>query len=321
MSVVALQLSGNIIKALEFATPSSLKNIQSWVEKEKIQPYIDVKLSKDVENGIFFTPQANLNEKIFKLSGPYLDALWIYVFSTIVEYEMLESQTILNLGGKSPYRTSSVVYHRTQENKKWIEKLKIGIDLWPQTCPYPNSANWLSQIETDYILKANEIFEKTLSVVMFHEIAHIILGHDNVIKGCVKNDEIEQLEKEADNFSTDFLKTDWKNENDELGYLFSIVFSCTSLLTFISSPRMLKQDVHTDVDIRIYNIITSALSEINEFGKQDYFYGLACYILREYVTKNDRCKIAKPFPTGNMLAKDLFTYYIDQIEIMKNYYM
>jgi len=124
--------------------------------------------------------------------------------------------------------------------------------------------------EKRLIAASNWAFLVALNFIIYHEFAHIILGH--VTEGIVTIDRSLEMEEEADSFAVDRLLE--SDQFDDISYIGALLAPCS--LTFFS-PEFSGGKDHPDPDDRIRDYLEHLNLDENHF-----LWGIASYALMEW---------------------------------------
>lgn len=309
MSKVVFELDEIIKNPLLFNSVYVQNRVKEMIEQDLLSNTIDVGMTYKNTKGSFKTPFVDVNTKSFTLNDLYLDFLWIFIYSSIVAYEEIILSEGHSVGG---FSFDENIYNRAMRNISLLKELRNGSAQWPVGCPSPKEKKCNTLFEIDRVDVANQVFKYSLNIILHHELAHCMFNHKD-FRGS-KYLYIE-VEKEADNWA---LEETWDDifltdQIKRVQYLFATIFSFTSFLMACVNPKDLSQDVHLDIDARLQHVKDFISSKMDDMKEWEYFYGLLSFIIRTYVTN----VLQPPKP---MYAEDLANFYINQVEMIKQYY-
>ncbi|MFV0304590.1 MAG: hypothetical protein ACK5IC_03785 [Moheibacter sp.] len=102
-----------------------------------------------------------------------------------------------------------------------------------------------------YILRTNDLYVEVLNFILYHEIAHAEYEHiNNIQSNSLSNDEIKNLELEADNRAIELMFFNCRNRN---ATEIAIVIGLASML--FSRSDLYGGSRHPNVDVRIENYL------------------------------------------------------------------
>ncbi len=302
----------NIIKTFENVNSDSLDMHRDAIESEQLSKVITYDNRKDKVK----TPFVDLNTREINLQETYLAHLWAFIYSVIVIYEEGVQKPLLNdtFKGTIEYNTDLLI--RAKLLYDWSLSLADKYSVWDEKLPNPRRHN--TEKEQYYAEKVNNIFQSAVAYQMFHEFAHLTLGHDsyfpkpdafNVDEGTLA--ELIHIENEADKFAFDMLIREYEDENKKVATGLSILLPHCSSLMLASSAGDIKQTQHPDLDQRMLN----ALQRLNleEDEAQFYIWYLCCYAIRLYLLKHN----IDIDPGEHETAKDAFFALLDDLDRIK----
>ncbi len=252
-------------------------------------------------------PHAELDTNEIYLQEAYLNYLWSFIYSTLVIFEESVHKP-LTQGITSMYLDfSPPIISRARELFNWAKSLTIRYSEWDSSLPSPCFYN--DDKEEFYGLKANNLFSRGVSFLLFHELAHLTLGHKAYTKPKTSKHSIREIEKDADNFAFDKLVDCYGDENEKVTNGYAIALTMCSNLFIIKNFNTIIQNNHPDLDSRIFNMVTKLDLESNDYTQ--YIYHYCSTLLRIFLicTSKENPTKSHVFPT----AKDLFNYYLDKI--------
>ena len=302
------KLYNNIMKFFETTNPHSKILLKRYVEDGKLNPEIIIEEGREL---IKF-PFVNLKTNQITIQSTYLSHLWAFIYSVFVIYEEAIQKKLLDKTFTGQIDLDSDLLKRANLLLSWSMSLKTTYSDWDTTLPNPDIDYSEQNSETYYIEKINNLFQSSVSFLLYHEVAHVVNGHKSYYFGFDKlnnYDDIKELEKEADDFAFNTLIYDDNEKNKiEKGLSIMIVFCSAFMLT---PHHSLSQKKHPDIDQRLLTIINKLNFEKieNEF----YIYYLGSYILQMYLQKEEEPILSGIYDNH----KELFYLYLDQIDNIK----
>ncbi|MEN0054481.1 MAG: phage exclusion protein Lit family protein [Mucilaginibacter sp.] len=225
------------------------------------------------------TPKVDLRLGLIQLHESHLSYLWcmIYSFMSLLDFtekRIAEGQTYIVM-------TDAPELIGTNSIFTWAVSLKRECSNWPANLPSP------AGVSQDCDL-TNRIFIQAVLYIVYHELGHLSIGHDQYLPLITKQELTEEesqtlklLECEADNFAFDCLKEVDETEDSTLINVFAASVAHMSNLYLITNTADLLQMKHPDVDTRIFNLMNKVQFE-NEHHKSGmdliYNIGLSLFI-------------------------------------------
>lgn len=304
-------LWGNIVETFENIDPTQLENHIFNVSTGLINPKIDY----DHDRSGIQTPRADPESKSIYLNEVHLEYLWSFIYSIFVIYEEGVQRPLLkgNFNGEIKFESNLII--RAKQLYDWAISLSETVSDWNLDLPNPKKHN--SDEEKWYVEKVNTLFQNAVAYLMFHEYAHLTLGHTAFYAGKTKKDfdyltESEQaiyiqLENEADLFALNRVVKKNKDDVDILITGLPILLSICSSLLIINNPEQVKQYKHPDLDIRLANLMVE-LNLATE-GNKFYIYYLAYFSLIFFFKKHN----LQFTPSTQDTAQDAFNQAFDFI--------
>lgn len=228
------------------------------------------------------SPFANEKKEIY-ISESYLAFLWAFIYGTWVQHEEDHIKTIAAKKGVYSHK-NTILIRRAQEMANWATVKNQDYTKWDTSKPNPQYIH--SEDERFYIEKVNNIFIQAVGSVLFHEKAHIILGHVDSILADKGNDFIwaKEMEKDADTFAIDCLIDATKDDDEKLISGIAVMLSYTSWLFLMDSPGDIMSIEHPNLDERIFNLLERF--EIRDESHRFYIYSFASNILYWFFFRN-----------------------------------
>ncbi len=135
---------------------------------------------------------------------------------------------------------SPPLLNRANQLLSWSMSLKDNCSNWNRNLPNPDIDYSIKNDETFYIEKINNLFQSSVAFLLYHEIAHLVNNHSSYYFGFNNEnyEEIQELEKEADEYAFSMLVQDNEKNKIEKGLSIIIIF-CSGLM--LSNKFNLKQ--------------------------------------------------------------------------------
>ena len=178
----------------------SIQRIPCQIAPENIEKYTEYRdrfdISLELSDDKLFSIRVKLDTNTIILPVASLEYLWAFTLYCWILYQEYR-QAQLN-GAKEFNCVGNPRLQDAYSVLQWAKKnmLTSGNEQWPEGLPAPQKN---PENESD-IHVANELFLCALGWMLYHEIGHIVLQHPPITTGYS-----EQEEKEADQFSTDWI--------------------------------------------------------------------------------------------------------------------
>lgn len=299
-------LHNNIINFFENTTELSSSIHREHVENGKVSENI---LFDNSDLPINF-PFVNLDTKEITIQETYLSHLWSFTYAVFVIYEEGIQKKLLDNTFKGNIDLNPPLLNRANQLLSWSMSLKDKYSDWNRNLPNPDIDYSIKNDETFYIEKINNLFQSSVAFLLYHEVAHLVNNHSSYYFGFNNEnyEEIQELEKEADEYAFSMLVQDDEKNKIEKGLSIIIIF-CSGLM--LSNKLNLKQKKHPDIDQRLLTILNKL--NFDEIEHEFYVYYLGSYILQMYFQKE---KI--PFKQEICdTHKELFFKYLNQVDKIK----
>lgn len=293
-------LENNILKHYEDLYG---KKIHDDIKKGKIKPFIEC---IDTTTSEISSPYAREDGTIC-IDRNFVNFLWTFIYGSWVQFEEGLMKGLLIEQGipetqdiKEVSLAQSMLYSATTHQ----------LNPWPSNFPLPDA-------NTFYTQRVNGIFEDAISILLFHETAHILNGHLKIVKNCTP-EEKKELEKEADNFALQhvFAEADLSDRITYIQKSIAIIITFTSFLFVGKTAYVVKQSEHPDLDDRLFNAIQMLNFKDNHLSY--YMYLFADVMIRHFyeLHKEEYQRASKKFEDKKVdIAKDLFLKDIEVIKI------
>ena len=257
------------------------------------QNLANVKLEFLTENTKVIGPSTN-GFKI-TLHDTFLSFLWGYIYSMIVTAPM---------GGKV---VSSNENKEARELIKHVHGLMTEFNFWnKEMLPNPEL---FGKDENRLIGVSNSVFIICVRYIMFHEFAHIFLGHPFVESKLRTPENIQKMEVDADNVALDWTFQTLTKEDDFTGKL-SLIFALNSI-SF--SPNKFSNSIsHPAPEDRI----TMYLERL-QLKDSDLLWGFAIWSIMEWQTNHELFHLPVTYKSGDSYKKHFYEM-VDELKEYKN---
>ncbi|ADG93706.1 Peptidase U49, Lit peptidase [Arcobacter nitrofigilis DSM 7299] len=299
-------LHNNIINFFENTTEHSSEIHKKHVENGQVSQNI---LFDNSDQAIKF-PFVNLDTKEITIQETHLSHLWSFTYAVFVIYEEGIQKKLLDNTFDGSIDLSPPLLNRANQLLSWSISLKDNYSDWNRNLPNPDIDYSIKNDETFYIEKINNLFQSSVAFLLYHEIAHLVNNHSSYYFGFNNEnyEEIQELEKEADEYAFSMLIQDNEKNKIEKGLSIIIIF-CSALM--LSNKSNLKQKKHPDIDQRLLTILNKL--NFDEIENEFYVYYLGSYILQMYFQKENIAFKQETCDTH----KELFFKYLAQVDEIK----
>lgn len=313
---------GNMpVRVLRYNIEERFSNIRDEVremhEREKYQYLSEISIM--IEKSPIKTPFVNLKDKKIYIQETYLSYLWTvcYYFLVVQEYIMFR-QMQNNWNGHIEYNVP--ILQRAKNLFDWGISLREKYSDWDLSLPNPDfESSHFSKYEEEFIGKATNLFNTSVTYLLFHEYAHLVCGHGEVAnllrnKENLNDDErikLKELEIDADNFAFD---TIIKHYDDDLYREIkglSIIYSHISNLFLLFNAEKLMQENHPDVDQRLINVLYKL--DLIDGEKKYYLWSLSTLAINLFMNEH-KIKIEQLIYET---VEDMLTDYMNIIDKIK----
>ena len=305
-------LTGNIIHAFENANPLSLNAHLNATESGLIARQIDYDNGCDKVK----TTHAKKESREIYLQETYLSYLWSLIYSILVMYEEGVQKPLINNQFTGVIDSSNPLLYRARCLYEWAISLPTEYSHWDEQLPNPR--NHLNDKERFYAERANGIYQDAVAYNLFHEFAHLTLGHDAYFDETPPIDMTEsqkadriQIENEADSFAFNMLIDSGAPDRERLAKGLAVIIANIGSLLVVNSPSNLSQSTHPDLDDRLHRALMSLNleEEINQF----YGWYLGCLAIRLFVIKHGLEEEPKEYET----AQEAFAAHLELFDKLK----
>lgn len=203
-------------------------------------------------------------EDLIQVHDTFLSFLWSYCYGLLITAPM---------GGKD---LSPDEYTKATDLLKYSLTLLSHFEIWDKDqLPNPELHG---KDDHKVIGASNACFWYAFNYILYHEFAHIVLGHAERVTRAKSNgyeiheDERKEMEFTADNFALDRITEKLNGTDHEFSAIIGILTAVSSL-TFTSDKVAGGKD-HPDPDHRLKNI----LEKLNK-SETEYYWGYAFWAL------------------------------------------
>ena len=245
----------------------------------------------------------------------YLSFLWAFIYGCWVQFEELVMKGELRQKGETLITDNNIVEDAIKLTE-WAITSCSEFTNWPDNLPSPNPNAYKSKNEKFYITRVNGVFIDALSMILFHEVAHLKFKHEQICNE-IEDAVWKECEKECDVYGIECVVDESIRNNEDLFQqkTISIIFSFSANLFITNNPLLICQKRHPDLDDRLFNAF--GLLNIEEKYHQYYVYKLADLIIRHYRNiHREYYDGIKQFFKNKLVetAKELF---LEDIEVLK----
>lgn len=301
-------LFGNIINRFETIQSTTLEEHYKAIKSGYISPQIDY----DNSPRKLKTPCSNTKSRQIYLQETYLSFLWSNIYSIFVIHENGIQKRMIEGTWDGVILYDTPLLKRAKELLLWSISLIDQYSEWDITLPNPEIHE--NDEEKKYAEKINGIFQDAVSFLMFHEYAHLTLGHDEYFKEKTNelNDNIVsqfiELEKDADDIALD------KIGKEQISSIIAVTFVITSSLLIEPIENQTLQTKHPTTDNRLFNIF----QKIHFDTKESEFYVkyLSILYIQMYLIKHKVIDI-KTMNTTFDTVDDMLSFYLEKLDIFR----
>jgi hypothetical protein len=302
-------LKENIISTFETA---DLDSIRRSASSKKISGAIDYDNAQEKVK----MPHAKTENRDIYLQETYLSYFWSLIYSLFVIYEEGVQKPLINNQFNGKIDQSKPLLMRARELYEWSISLLEKYSPWDERLPNPKVHN--NDKEKYYAEKVNNLFQMAVSYNLFHEFAHLTLGHDSYFDGrpgytLSESERAEriQLESDADNFAFDKLLGTLSTNESNFPVGVAIIMANVASILAVDSPSQVRQIIHPDIDERLHRVFLKLGLE-QESG-QFYCWYLGCLAIRLFFMKHGLAESPKEYKT----AQDAFASYLQEFDLIK----
>jgi hypothetical protein len=298
------------VQKMHLNSPEIISNIYYDCNKKSIYDCVKNKL---------ITSYAQANSSSIYLSESYMSHLWCvcYYFFVIQEY-IIFRQKQNDWDGCIDYNIP--ILKRAKNLFNWGISLRDSYSSWDLSLPNPDFDNCdINACEKDFMGKTNNIFTTAVTYVLFHEYAHLSNEHfreynelwNKTSLSPKEQDDIIQMEKEADNFAFDTIVKYYDDDVYTQIKGVSMVLVHIANMFLLKNIRCLIQKNHPDIDQRLLNIIEKI--NLSDKSKKEYLQNILALGIRMFFNNNGFRLCQKTYTSIDEMIRD-YIYYIDKIK-------
>jgi Zn-dependent peptidase ImmA (M78 family) len=276
------KLNNNIIHAFENVNSTSLDLIKKSVSDANTSGVISIEVDYQKTR----TPKGGLETRNIILHETYLSHLWSYIYSMFVIFEEGYQKPLTKHTFSGEINYDSELLIRAKKLYDWSIGLTTKYRDWDLKLPNPMT-NGNNDLENDYILKTNNIYQNAVAFLLYHEFSHLTQGHDNFnFNHKVSAVDYIVLENEADQFAYNMLINQHMDIHEKTLMSMSIILVLTSSLFLTNSKFGISQPYHPDLDSRIINFLQNLNYKKNS-KNEFYFYSFSSIAMILFFVKYD----------------------------------
>lgn len=310
--------------------PEKRQFLENKISEGKINPQIICKISNE-----FGLIKVDADSNQIEIHEQFLAFLWSFIYSTFVIVEE-GVQTKILLSGSNLWDgkidNSRPIVIRAQELYIWSKDLPKVFSNYPMNLPNPEI--FYSAEEQFYINKVNGIYLKAVTYLVNHEIAHLVNNHIDTLrplnvklKNHIQLSEDEKttyktIEGEADQYAREAMIEQDDDEKIKLINGLSIILAHCASLFAIKHPSSLTENVHPDIDNRLFHSIN--FLNLQEQKNIDYIYLVGAISLNLFFAFNkvelDKIGFTLQVPKEMEDPKDYFSECLRIVDNIKSEY-
>lgn len=301
-------LWGNIINRFETIQPDMLNEHYRAVKQGQISKAINYDNAKEKVK----TPHSNIKSRSIYLQETYLSFLWANIYSIFVIHEEGIQKRMIEGTWNGIIQYEASLLQRAKKLFLWSTSLVDEFSDWDTTLPNPSI--YTNDEENFFVEKVNGIFQDAVTFLMFHEYAHLTLGHDKYFNEKTKKEDntvaslFIELEKDADDIALDIVG------KEQISSIVAVVFVITSSLLIEPTQNQTLQIKHPTTDNRLFNIFQKLqfTTKENEF----YIKYLSTLYLQMYLIKQkvvDISVLSSAFDT----VDDMLSFYLEKLDLFR----
>ncbi|WP_279133436.1 phage exclusion protein Lit family protein [Photobacterium phosphoreum] len=305
-------LTNNVLDAFQKADKTSVEVLNAAIANNEISSEIDY----DNIDDVIKAPKAKNAKKEIYLQQTYLSHLWAFTYSIFVIYEEGVQKRMLDNSFSGEVNFNNKLLKDAELLFNWSVSLRDNFSHWPDDLPRPDSADSY-KLDT-YTAKSNRIFQNSVAYLLYHEFAHLKLGHSSFIKGLANCNELDKvaerknIENEADQYALAMLITPEMDDKEKVILGASILLMMVSCLFIIKEPYNIQQTYHPDLETRILNVIQGI--NFDDKGRECYIWYMACFGFVMFFRENN---IQFTIEEEAEDSKELFFMYLSEMDKWK----
>ena len=309
-------LSNNVLERFQNAQAHTLARHQRNLAAGKLIPAIGWDGRRMPPKG----PHGGPESRQIVLQEVFLAYLWAVTYALLVIEQEGHRRPIIEgryAGGLDFTRPALT---EAWELFLWATSLQEGFSEWPAELPAPDRLRVIAG--TDYTGRANGIFMDAAAYLLFHEYAHLVNDHWNVMgpirakpENEVSEDErevLKQIENEADVEAREAMLASDDPDRLQLSRGLGIVIAHAASLLLVPKPSTLRQVLHPDVDSRLVNAIYALTPD--EVGPRDMLWTVASLACDLFLKAHGLSISQEPAET----AEELLRRYMAELDLIKS---
>lgn len=302
-----LELEHNILAEFEKTNSTTERLVKDAINSGVLSDTIHMDESKSPPRAPYVRDCEGGAEIVIHVA--FLEFLWAFIYGWFVLYEEGVQRPMIDGTFKQKIVIDNSLKIRSVRLLAWALGLRRSYTQWSNDLPSPISVN---EDESQYILRANSIFLKSIIFCMHHEFAHIRLRHFGFLKnedGSPKSEEsIVQMENEADESAFSSIFGNPKDEYEKKITALSTLMAVLSSTYLVEGVLGLRQIEHPHLHHRVSHML-SRFSFTDE--ETFYFYVLADVVLSiKFSEDHQQPDDQKIFDT----AEDALQYRLDMLD-------
>lgn len=306
-------LRWNIINAFERPCGSVNEDLIDAARRRIISATIDI----DGTSGPPRAPRAIQTQNglpYIRLHLTHMELLWSFAYGWMILYEEGVQKPMID--GKW---TGNIVLDRPLTQRAasllmWASTLRAKYTKWPEGLPRP--ARGCDQEETNYCYKANNVFQTSLSFLLYHEFAHVRQGHFRVHDPSDDPAACElaiELEREADDFAFNIFLSATDDEATRATKGWPLLMPVLSSLYLVDGLVGVFQRRHPHLHHRIQHMLNRFNFQDRKHG--DYYRLLCACVLSVFSNAYTRGGNAAPIePESFVTAEDALDDELDFLD-------
>lgn len=305
-------LFGNIINRFENIQSNTLDDHYKAFQSG----YISQEIAYDDLPNKVKTPSSDTKSRQIYLQETYLTYLWSYIYSIFVIHEEGIQKRMINNTWDGIIQYDSPLLISAKDLFLWSISLIDTYSCWDKKLPNPEKHT--NEQEKFYAEKVNGIFQDAVTFIMFHEFAHLTLGHDiyyeskeNAQKKEEKNYNLHELEKDSDNFAFSILVKEDDEYSKQLTSTLAVQFVMTS--SFLLEPKKYQtiQHSHPTLDNRLFYFFQNM--RLKDEKHDFYIKYISSLGLRMYLEKDKILDINENIGIFDTI-EDITNFYLEKLD-------
>ena len=295
-------LKWNLAHRLEHLHPEVPAQFHALVQKHRLQPCINYDCTEapifDPIAGNHLIPFVDAAKQI-TIQETFLSMVWAMCYSHLVLFEEHNSKRILN----QIHGRNDPINHRAVRGA--ADLYRYGVSLVRTYTPWdkntlPNPEYY--DPEDSYTGKANNAFVLAMVFILWHEFAHIDLGHQD---GYMPRADRILAESDADQRATQILLSGPTDDSTKLNNGVGMLLGFCSLLTL---QRELPSNTHPHLAERIERVLrTQKLDDASQL------WGIATMSFQLWDDLHNKANPRIQWPQGARTFKDVFYHILAQL--------